>query len=187
MTKETNPNQAPETSTTPAPGRGAGLNAAIGSCAAKDDLLELLLERATSIYPCQNWLFGEIPDTDHPVEVEILAYSPTRLQKVYQGMRIPILQSGFSRRLYQGRRLSYVGEDNGTITELNPQFVETFALSSFMGVPLLFEDSIVGILFAATFKGEQACVPSESQQEALMDLAESGASALHRLRTQAAS
>ncbi|MBL0210180.1 MAG: GAF domain-containing protein [Holophagaceae bacterium] len=190
MTKETDPNQAPENAAASAPDRGpaggADPDVALEQCAAKEDLLGLLLERATSIYPCENWLFGEIPDPENPVEVEILAYSPTRLQKVYQGMRIPILQSGFSRRLYQEHCLSYVGEDNGSITQLNPQFVETFALSSFMGVPLLFEDRIAGILFAATFKGEKACVPSESQQEALMRLAQAGALALHRIQAQAA-
>jgi len=150
-------------------------------CTTLDALLQAMLARATSIYPCLNWLFGRITDADDPAEVEILAYSPTRLKKVYQGMRIPILHSGFSHRLYGELRLSYVGEDNGTLSLLNPQFVETFALTSFLGVPLLFEGRIIGILYAATFKGEKASAPSESQQEALGNLARAGAAALQRI------
>ena len=150
-------------------------------CANLEDLLRMLLEQAAAIYPCQNWLFGQIPDASNPVEVEILAYSPTRLQKVYQGMRIPILKSAFSQRLYQEQRLSYVGEDSATLSRLNPQFVETFALSSFLGVPMLFQGGIIGLLFAATFKGEKASEPSKSQQEALRNLACEGAVALHRI------
>ncbi len=191
MTGKTTHNQAPAGPFLPTPDGGPNpdLNAhstiitAVGRCASIDELLQVLLEQAALIYPCLNWLFGEIPDTDNPVEVEILAFSPTRLQKVYLGMRIPILRSTFSQRLYEEKVVSYVGEDNGTISLLNPQFVETFALSSFMGVPLLLEGRIIGILFAATFKGEKASFPSESQLEALRFLARVGALALCRIRS----
>ncbi len=159
----------------------------ISQCTTLDDLLHKQLEQAASIYPCQNWLYGEIPDPDNPVEVEILAYSPTRLKTVYQGMRVPILVSPFSHRLYEEHSLSYVGEDNGTLSNLNSQFVETFALTSFLGVPMLYENRIIGILFAATFKGENASGPSGSQREALRELASAGAVAIHRIRTQASS
>lgn len=165
--------------------RGAMIPA-LFKCTSVDDLHRVLLEQAASIYPCLNWLYGEIPDTDNPVEVEILAYSPTGLNTVYLGMRVPILVSPFSHRLYEEHSLSYVGQDNGTLSNLNPQFVETFALTSFLGVPLLYENKIIGVLFAATFKGENASIPNESQQEALRDLASSGALAIHRIRTQAA-
>lgn len=168
------------------PDSQAGAIAAIDLCTTIDSLLQVMLEQAGSIYPCLNWLFGEITDAENPVEVEILAYSPTRLKTVYQGMRIPILRSPFSHRLYEEHRVSYVGEDKGTISLLNPQFTETFALTSLMGVPLLFEGKIIGILFAATFKGENASVPSESQLEALQNVARVGAVMLDRLRTQIA-
>jgi len=161
------------------------LASAIQRCTTIDDLLWVLLEQAASIYPCQNWLYGEIPDADNPVEVAILAYSPSRLKTVYQGMRVPILLSPFSHRLYEEHGLSYVGEDNGTLSNLNPQFVETFALTSFLGVPLLFENKLIGVLFAATFKGEKASNPNESQQESLRNLASAGAVAIHLFRTQA--
>ena len=119
MTKETTPIQAhrsPEASS-PDEGRALGTDPAdpqvevipaISQCTTIEGLLQVLLEQAGSIYPCLNWLFGEIPDEDNPVEVEILAYSPTRLQSVYQGMRIPILQSPFSQRLYEEDRKSVV-------------------------------------------------------------------------------
>ena len=157
---------------------------ALDLCITREQLLKLLLEQAAAIYPCLNWLFGRIVDVENPVEVEILAYSPTRFRTVYLGMRIPILHSSFSHRLYEEKRLSYVGEDNETISLLNPQFVETFALTSFMGVPMLFEARIIGLLYAATFKGEKAAVPSESQQVALHNLAQAGALAYQRIQTQ---
>lgn len=194
MTEKNTQPQASGSLSLPSPdkGRAKGLGpidprvvlSAIDECATVDDLLQVLLELAGSIYPSLNWLYGEIPDADDPVEVEILAYSPTRLKTVYQGMRIPILVSPFSRRLYEEHHLSYVGEDNGTLSHLNPQFVETFALTSFMGIPLLFEGRIIGILYAATFKGEKASVPSEAQQAALLNLARAGVLALHRIRTR---
>ena len=162
-------------------GSQAKANAAIDQCTTLEDLLPALLEQAASIYPCLNWLFGEITSAAEPVEVEILAYSPTRLKSVYQGMRLPVLQSTFSHRLYEEQLVSYVGEDNGTLSLLNPQFVETFALTSFLGVPLLFDGEIIGILYAATFKGEKPSVPTELQQEALRNLAQMGALALHRI------
>lgn len=151
-----------------------------------EDLLRVLLQQVGSIYPCLNWLYGEITDTANPVEVEILAFTPSHFQAVYQGMRVPILQSGFSHRLYEQRQISYVGEDTDTLSLLHPQFVETFALTSFMGVPLLFEDRVIGALFAATFKGEAAQAPDAGQLEALQDIARVGALALHRMKAQAA-
>ncbi len=159
---------------------------AISLCATLEELHQVMLQQADSIYPSQHWLYGEITDPARPVEVEILAFTQSRFQSVYQGMRVPILRSQFSHRLYEEQQISYVGEDTDTLSNLNPQFVETFALSSFMGIPLLFEDRVIGALFSATFKGETAKAPDGFQLEALQDIARVGALALHRMKVQAA-
>ena len=159
---------------------------AISLCETIEDLMHVMLNRAEAIYPCLNWLYGEIPDPANPEEVEIRAFTHTPFKAIFTGMRVPILKSTFSHRLYEEKRLSYVGEDTGTLGELNPSFVETFALTSFLGMPLVFGGKVVGALFAATFKGESPKAPSDAQVCALQNLALVSAMALHRMRIQTA-
>ncbi|MBL0210838.1 MAG: GAF domain-containing protein [Holophagaceae bacterium] len=195
MMKKSNPSQAQGSPSTPSTDKGlamgassvdsaAEVNTIIAQCTAMDDLLRVMLEQAGSIYPSPNWLFGGITDMENPVEVEVLAHSHMRLKTVYLGMRIPILCSPFSHRIFEEHCVSYVGEDLGTLSLLNSHFAETFALSSFMGIPLLFSNKIIGVLYAATLKGEKASAPTESQEEALRNLARAGALAFHQIKTR---
>ncbi len=158
---------------------------ALSLCGSEDELLQVLLGRAGAVYPCLNWLYGEITDPAHPSEVEVKAFTPSKFKAVFTGMHVPILRSAFSHQLYEDRQVSYAGEGNGTLGLLNPQFVETFPLTGILGVPLVFEGKVMGALFATTFKGEPSLAPTEAQVSSLQNLARVGALALHRLRSQA--
>jgi PAS domain S-box-containing protein len=160
---------------------------ALSLCHSEEDLMQVLLGRAGVILECPHWTVGQVLPGGPPQEVELLAFTPAlhaRFLDAIQGMHIPILDSPFSRVLYQDKQLSFVRDSQIETNHLNPQFVETFGVRSFLGVPLVADGQILGVLFAVAFLNEPALEPSDAQFSSLQNLSRVAALAWNRLATQ---
>ncbi|MBK8724662.1 MAG: PAS domain S-box protein [Holophagaceae bacterium] len=160
---------------------------ALSLCHSQEELMQVLLGRAGAILECPHWTVGKVLPGDPPREVELLAFTPAlhaRFLDAIQGMHLPILDSPFSKVLYHDKQLSFVRDSQVETQHLNPQFVETFGVRSFLGVPLLGEGRVAGVLFAVAFVNEPALDPSDAQFASLQNLARVASLAWNRLVAQ---
>ncbi len=160
---------------------------ALSLCHSEEDLMQVLLGRAGVILECPHWTVGRVLPGNPPKEVELLAFTPAlhaRFLDAIQGMHLPILDSPFSRVLYHDKQLSFVRDSQIEANHLNPLFVETFGVRSFLGVPLLADGQILGVLFAVAFLNEPALDLSDAQFSSLQNLARVAALAWNRLTAQ---
>jgi PAS domain S-box-containing protein len=160
---------------------------ALSLCHTEEELMQVLIGRAAAILDCPNWTVGRVLPGEPPREVELLAFTPAlhaRFLDSIQGMHLPILDSPFSRVLYQDKQLSFVRDSQVEAHQLNPNFVETFAIRSFLGIPLLGDGRVAGVLFAVAFLNEAALDPSDAQFASLQNLVRVAALAWNRLGVQ---
>ncbi|MFN8011763.1 MAG: PAS domain S-box protein [Holophagaceae bacterium] len=160
---------------------------ALSLCHSEEDLMQVLLGRAGVILDCPHWTVGRVLPGSPPREVELLAFTPAlhaRFMDAIQGMHLPILDSPFSRVLYREKQLSFVRDSQAEPQHLNPQFVETFGVRSFLGVPLLVDGQVLGALFGVAFLTEPALEPTEAQFSSLQNLARVASLAWNRLTAQ---
>ncbi|MBP1772204.1 MAG: signal transduction histidine kinase, nitrogen specific, NtrB [Holophagaceae bacterium] len=153
----------------------------------QEEAYQVLMGRASAILPGQHWFLGRVELEEGQRVVRLAAWIPdleNRLGPAIHGLNIPIQDSGFAREVYDLRRLCFVQDALASPTMIHPSIAKAYALRSLLGVPLVFEGQLTGVLFAASFQDEPAMAPRESQFSILQSLARIAALALERIQAE---
>jgi PAS domain S-box-containing protein len=152
-----------------------------------EEAYQVLMGRAAAILPGQHWFLGRVESEEGQRVVRLAAWIPdleNRLGPAIHGLNIPIQDSGFAREVYDLRRLCFVQDAFASPTMIHPPIAKAYALRSLLGVPLVFEGRLMGVLFAASFQDEPAMAPREQQFSILQSLARIAALALERIQAE---
>ncbi|WP_286354384.1 PAS domain S-box protein [Geothrix oryzae] len=153
----------------------------------REEAYRVLLGQATAILTGPHWSLGRIEVRDGHPKVILAAWSPSlaaRLGPSLEGLEFPLADSGFAREVCEHRRMCFVEEASTSPSMIQPAIVATYGLRSLLGVPLVFEGRIAGVLFGATFQGEPPTTPRETMFPVLQSLARIAALALERLESE---
>jgi PAS domain S-box-containing protein len=154
---------------------------ALGLCTTEASLLQTLMSRAASLLPAAHWAIGRIAGDGEMIEV--LATSTAlrlRLGDGVVGSRLPALNSPFTRTLFEAHHPACAP----TEADLPEALLAHLPLRSMVGIPLMSEDDLDGVLLAGSLEGEPRLQPTAQQMEDLTNLARVAALALRRLWAQ---
>ncbi|HLP31238.1 MAG TPA: GAF domain-containing protein, partial [Geothrix sp.] len=154
----------------------------------QEEAYQVLMGRASAILPGQHWFLGRVESEGGQRAIRMAAWIPdleARLGPAIHGLNIPVEDSGFAREVYDLRRLCFVQDAYASPAMIHPPIAKAFGLRSLLGVPLVFEGRLTGVLFAASFQDEPAMAPRESQFSVLQSLARIAALALERIQAEA--
>ncbi len=154
-----------------------------------EEAYQVLMGRAAAILPSPHWCVGRVREDEQGPRVEIVGWTPdlwSRFGEVLRGLSRPISDGAFAREVYGYRRMCFVADTGQSPEMIDPQLVGTFGVQSLLGLPLVFEGQIIGVLYAISLKGEAPLAPAEAQLSILQSLARIAALALERLRAQSA-
>jgi PAS domain S-box-containing protein len=154
---------------------------ALGLCTSEQSLQQTLLSRAAALLASAHWVLGLVVGDGEAIEVLAIS-SGLRLRfgDGLIGRRFPALNSPFTRKLFEAHLPAFAASD----AEL-PEVLQTLLpLKSLVGIPLLSEDVLDGVLLAGALEGEASLAPTPQVMEDLTNLARVGALAWRRLRTQ---
>ena len=152
-----------------------------------EEAYQVLMGRAAAIFPAPHWCVGRIAEETEGARVEIVGWTQglwSRFGEVVRGMSSPISDGLFAREVYGYRRMCFVADTELAPGMIDPQLVETYGIQSLLGLPLVFEGRIIGVLYGLSLKDEVSLVPGEAQLSILQSLARIAALALERLRAQ---
>jgi PAS domain S-box-containing protein len=154
----------------------------------REETFQVLMGRASAVLPGLNWFLGRI-EMHEAKRMVTLASLPTsireRIESTLSGLGFPFADSGFAREVYDHRRLCFVADALAAPELIQPALIQDHSLRSLIGVPLLFEGRITGVLFGVAFQDEATVVPRESQFAILQNLARIAALALERIKAEA--
>ncbi len=154
----------------------------------REETFQVLLGRASAMLPGPHWFLGRI-DTEETRRMVALSGWPASLQvrmaPAIQKLGIPIADTGFAREVFDHRRLCFVEDVSASPDMIQPAIAEAHGLHSVLGVPLVFEGRITGVLFGITFQDEAPVLPREPQFAFLQNLTRIAALALERIQAEA--
>lgn len=154
-----------------------------------EEAYQVLMAHAAIILRTPHWCIGQILEGEEGTRVEIAGWTTslwTRFGEVIRGLRLPVTDGAFAREVYGYRQMSLVTDAQGEPGRIDPRLVETFHIRSLLGLPLVFEGQVGGVLYAVALREEPPLAPSEDQLSVLQSLARIAALVLERLRAQAA-
>ena len=154
-----------------------------------EEAYQVLMGRAATILPSPHWCVGRIIEAEGRPQVEIAGWTPSlwsRFGEVLRGLSSPISDGLFAREVYGYRRMCFVADTAKSPEMIDPQLVGTFGIRSMLGLPLVFEGRIIGVLYAISLQEEDPLTPAEAQLSILQSLTRIAALALERLRAQSA-
>ncbi len=154
----------------------------------REEIHQVLLGRATAVLPGLHWLLGGLDPGEAQRSVTLPACSPSlrdRIGTAFLGTSIPSFDTGFTREVYDHRRLSFVADVPSSPDMVDPSTAATYDLKSLIGIPLVFEGRVTGVLFGVSFRNEATVSPSDSQRSILQNLARIAALALERIHAEA--
>ncbi|HXC16584.1 MAG TPA: PAS domain S-box protein [Holophagaceae bacterium] len=162
---------------------------ALSLCRTEPEIFGVLMSRAEKLFPNTHWAVGKLSDTeDGKPEFELQAWTPSvhkQLGDVLKGLRLPIMATGFSHKLYFEHRIVVVEDCPSHPEQFDPVAAQRFGLRSLMGVPLVQSGHLVGVLYGLAFLHEAPLALSELQSSGLQNLGRVSALALDRQRTHA--
>ncbi|HET6330767.1 MAG TPA: PAS domain S-box protein [Holophagaceae bacterium] len=162
---------------------------ALSLCRTEPEIFGVLMSRAEKLFPNTHWAVGKLSDApDGKPEFELQAWTPSvhkQLGDVLKGLRLPIMATGFSHKLYFEHRIVVVEDCPSHPEQFDPVAARRFGLRSLMGVPLVQSGHLVGVLYGLAFLHEPPLVLSELQSSGLQNLCRVSALALDRQRTHA--
>ncbi|WLT31531.1 PAS domain S-box protein [Geothrix sp. PMB-07] len=154
----------------------------------REEVFQVLMGRAGAILPGLHWFIGHIGPGEAQRLGAMSGVAPAireRVSAAVQQLGSPLAGTGFSKEIHDHRRLCFVA-DAAASAELVPlELAESHRLKSLLGVPLLFEGHITGVLFGLGFQDEAFPIPRESQFAILQNLARIAALALDRIQAEA--
>ncbi|MDP1833081.1 MAG: response regulator [Geothrix sp.] len=153
----------------------------------KEEAFQVLLGRAAAILPGPHWFLGRLVTEEGQRKVTLAGCTPSlraRFGPVIEGLGFPIIDTGFAREVYDHHRLCFV-EDAQASPEMIPLSIsQAYALRSLLGLPLVFEGRVTGVLFAVGFQDEAPVSPCETRFSILQNLARIAALALERIEAE---
>jgi len=108
-----------------------------------------------------------------------------RLEAAFQGPGPTLFDTELVRGICEHRRPAWLVEVSASPDQVPPALAEATALRSLLGLPLVFEGRVTGLLFAATFRDEAPLLPGEEERAVLQSLTRIGALVLERLQVEA--
>ena len=153
----------------------------------REEAFQVLMGRALAILPGPHWFIGHIDLGEAQRMVRLSGWAPTLLARIgpaIKGLSIPVSNTGFAREVYDNRRLCFVADTTASPDMLPTELSETYGIKSLLGVPLVFEGRIAGVLFGVSFQDEPPFFPRESQCAILQNLARIAALALERMQAE---
>nr|WP_306672075.1 response regulator [Geothrix sp. SG10] len=160
----------------------------LGLARTREEVSRVLLGRASEILPGAHWFLGRVDEREDRRVLDLAALTPVlkaRLGPVLQASGLSLLDTGLVREICDHHRLGWVTDALASPGMVPPPLVEATALRSLLGVPLVFEGRLTGVLFAATFQEEGAFFPDEEMRAVLQSLARISALVLERIQAEA--
>jgi PAS domain S-box-containing protein len=156
---------------------------ALGLCTEEQRLLDVLLAQASQVFPTPHWAVARMERGTSGPEVAILAASASiqlRGGDPFLKAKLPLVDGRLSRALLFAKQTSLaLGA-----AEIPEPYRAVLPMESLLGIPLVLEGQLHGVLFAASLEGEPTLAPWPSQLEQLENLARVATLALHRLRAE---
>jgi len=157
---------------------------ALGLCTDPDRLLEVLLDQAARILPTPHWAVAQVAPGSTPPRLAFRAATASLRDAAGDALLeagLPLDAPGsFPRALLQARQTAWA---EGA-AEMPEPYRAVLPVAHILGIPLVLEDRLEGVLFGASLEGEPALRPWPSQVEQLENLARVATLALHRLETE---
>ncbi len=153
----------------------------------RKEAFQVLMGRAAAVLPGPHWFLGRVESEEGQRTVALEGWTPSlraRIGPTIEGLGIPIFDTGLAREVCDHRRLCFVADALAAPDMIHPAIAQAHALRSLLGVPLVFEGRITGILFAVGFQDEPPFSPREAQCSVLQNLARIAALALERLQAE---
>jgi len=153
----------------------------------REEVFRVLLGRVSEVQPGAHWFLGQIEEREGRRTVELVASTPSleaRFGAAGQGPGFPLFDTALAREICDHHRLCWVADVATSPGRVPPALAEALALRSLLGLPLIFEGRIKGLLFAATFRDEAAFLPGEEALAIIQNLTRIGALALERIRVE---
>ncbi len=154
-----------------------------------EEAYQVLMAHAATILQTPHWCIGQVIEQEGAARVEIAGWTPglwARFGGVLRGLSLPVSDGAFAREVYGYRQMSFVAEAGEEPGRIDPRLVAAFGIRSLLGLPLVFEGQVGGVLYAVALQDEGPLSPSEEQLSVLQSLTRIAALALERLRAQAA-
>ncbi|HEU4951849.1 MAG TPA: PAS domain S-box protein [Holophagaceae bacterium] len=162
---------------------------ALGLCREEREIFEVLMSRAARLYPNPHWAVGKLSmGSEGRQEFEVQAWTPSveaRLGPVLQGLRLPIMATDFSRKIYLEHQIVVVEDCPNHPGQFDPVAAQRFGLRSLIGVPLVQTGHLVGVLYGLAFLDEAPLQVGDLQSSGLQNLGRVSALALDGQRSQA--
>ncbi|HEY3400503.1 MAG TPA: response regulator [Geothrix sp.] len=154
---------------------------ALSLASTSEEVFQVLLAQAAAVLPGPRWFLGRAREDGglHPI---MPAAGPSPLP---EGLGLSILDSGFTREVLDHRRLCVVEVAAASPAMISPALVQAHTLRALLGIPLVFEGRLMGVLFAVGFQGEAVATLRDSDIAVLQSLAHIAALALERLQAEA--
>ena len=149
------------------------------------EAFRVLVDRAAAILPGYHWFLGRTGSEERGESVTLASTAfQDRIERLIQGLGLPNPDSGFARELYDHRRLCFVAEAQASPELIHSSISRAHGLSSLLGVPLVFEGRITGVLVGMGFQEELPLPPQDLQLSILQNLARIAALALERIQAE---
>ena len=162
---------------------------ALSLCRSEPEIFGVLMGSAEKLFPHRHWAVGKLSDgADGRQEFELQDWTPSvhaQLGDVLRGLRLPIMATGFSHKLYFDHCIVVVEDCPNHPEQFDPVAAQRFGLRSLLGVPLVQDGHLVGVLYGLAFLHEPPLILSELQSSGLQNLCRVSALALDRRRAQA--
>ena len=154
-----------------------------------EEAYQVLMGHAATILPTPHWCVGRLFEGEAGTGVRLAGWTSslwTRFGEAVRDLRFPVSDGAFAREVYGYRRASLVADAGAEPGRVDPGLVAAFGIRSLLGLPLVFEGQVGGVLYAVALVDEMALAPTEDQLSVLQSLARIAALVLARLRAQAA-
>jgi len=160
---------------------------ALGLTRTQEEVFRVLLNRAAAVIKGAHWFLGRTGSKGGRRRLAFMGWQPTLAAHIgpdLQAFGLPILDTGFAQEVFDQRRLCYVADVSAAPHMVHPSTTSTWGLQSLLGVPLVFEGRVMGVLFAVGFQHETPIDPQEGQFEVLQSLARIAALAMERFQAE---
>jgi PAS domain S-box-containing protein len=154
----------------------------------RGEVHQVLMGRSATILPGPHWFLGRPEAKKNPRMVRLEGWHASLRQRLgpsIEGLGIPLQDTGFAREVFDNRHLCFIPDIASAPEMLQGGFAKAYGLKSLLGIPLVFEGRITGVLFAASFVDEEPFAPSEAHLAMLQSLARIAALALERIEAEA--
>ncbi|WP_243288475.1 response regulator [Geothrix terrae] len=154
----------------------------------REEVFRVLLGRALEIQPRAQWFVGQIEERERQRALPVVASLPPlepRFEAALREFRPSLLEAGLVREICDHHRPVFVAHAAAMPEKVPSGLVEATGLGSLLGVPLVHEGRLGGVLFGAGLGDGKAAHPGEGELATLQGLARVSALVLERIQAEA--